>query len=513
MPAPEIYDPNFVIVKRYNFTSDDHVDNEYYKELDLLFEEIIKDLIRKKLLNQISSFGLIQTPLEKMEREIAPIIIEESKKIVGHSYNESNECALAQAEFESVIYFAAQQSSITPDMSQRIKTMLTSPKYQIYKKHFSQRMTPLIIAIKMGSLPLVKFLLSMPEFDAEFNLKGLNGHTALYWAKMISASVNGKCIFDFLITYVQSNVCLFDSMSPMDMALLSTVDDVKPIIIKKFSEKLSQKNNELVVFGRELIKNINEVEFKLITSKILNELEVEKNHKSLEALLNLLKFVVIKESCDSEMIQKILNISFTYSQSKVIAIKKIVLDLQNTIGKRLLEVNIGLQREKYDKFQMFIYDLDPIAIKTIYLQAEEMLKTNSSDLHEFAILIFDSIIRNYKANRLILENYFLVIKKFVNSNDVSRQIDIINLFRLLMHLNSKYDLQISETGSILIRCIYTNSIDCTKKFDNLPTWQQTKLLHGLLNILEHLINKQCLDSSFIRMAEVITNKIKALNKE
>ena len=82
-----------------------------------------------------------------------------------------------------------------------------------------------------------------------------------------------------------------------------------------------------------------------------------------------------------------------------------------------------------------------------------------------------------------------------------------------MHLNNKYDLQIAETGSMLIKCIFTNSIECVKIFDDIPVWQQTKLLHGLLNILEYLINKQCLDCSFLKIAETITDKIKILNKD
>ena len=231
MPAKKIYDPNFVIVKRYNFAPDDYVDKKYYTKLNEIFEEIIKDLIRKKLLNQISDYDLIQTPLENFEQKVTPLIVEESKRTQGCKSKTSRSF---QAEVEKLLYNAAQKESIDHETQKKIKLALTSTPYQKKSEQFSGKTTPLILAVKMNSLSLVNLLLSIDGYDPKFNVKNTNKQTALYLAKMNACSSVGSEILDRLIKHVEIYPKLLDSMPPVDIATLSKIDSIKPIVFRKF---------------------------------------------------------------------------------------------------------------------------------------------------------------------------------------------------------------------------------------------------------------------------------------
>lgn len=517
LPAQEIYNPHFVKVKRYNLESDDYVSKEYYMKLNGIFEEIIKDIIRKKLLDQIGFHDLAETPLEMFEQEVASLIAEEKEKIYSRTQTFNNKKATPgipsfQAEIEQLIYCAGQQETIDSNTAEKIKSALASPLFQKTLTTLPKKITPLIMAVKMNKISLVRLLFSIDGYDPDINAKSVNGQTALYWAKMNVSNTAGKEIFEYLIKQIQDKISLLDSTCAIDLAILSKVDSIRPVVLKKFEEKLFQASPDIVSIGKELIKNSSMEEFNYITKKLFFTLENAKTHQAQSTSLNLLKFSVMRENQDSEIINKAFDFSMALCESKVLVVKKTALDLQNSIGKKLIELHLGSQREKYYLFQEYIYQLDAEKIEQLFQQAKKMIQSCSADAQDFAILIFDAIIRNYRANKRILDEAFLVIKQFVDSPDVSRQIDIINLFQPLMYLGDPYEQQIRYVSPTLIQKIYTKTIESEEKFNHLQVWQQKKLLHGLLNILEHLINRQVLDASFLLIAEKIINKVNLQNQ-
>lgn len=513
MPAKEIYDSNFVLIKRYNFDQNDYVDKEYYLKLNEIFEEIVKDLIRKKFIMEIGNYDLTQTPFEAFERKITPLIEEESKKNFNDIKHINDIFSILQIKIDNLIYEACNKKIIDNEIKEKIKKILTSSLYQTYKENFVSKNTPLMMAIKMKNADLVDLLLSIEGYDPELNAKNINGQTAIYLAKMNLSNVSEDEIWKMIIKYLEQNINVFDSMHSIDMAILSKIDSIRTIILKKFEEKLLQVGCEIISMGRELIKNAKESELSYLSENIFDVCEKSKNPRIQSNCLTLLKFIIMRENLVSDVINKALNYSFMFYDSKILIVKKSSLDLQNAIGKRFIELYVGIYREKNDFSQELIYKADVAEIEKIYINIKKMINSNSFDLQEAAIIILDSIIRNYKSNKQIIDYTFLVIKKFINTEDVLRQIDLLGLIQPLIYFEDKYELQIKETVPIFIKNIYKNLIESNSFFNNLQTWQQKKMLNGTIGIIEYLINKKILDDNFLEIAEKIVEKIRLQNKE
>jgi endonuclease/exonuclease/phosphatase family metal-dependent hydrolase len=558
MPAPELYDPRFIMIKRYYFDPNDYVDEVYYEQLNRLVEKIIKSLIRNKLLNQIGQHGFAKTPLETFEREILKDLgIEESKKIRGRLQElgaeetvrgKPREFKSLEMEVEDLFDHAGRQKTIDIKLGKKITNLLASPLYRRALKNLPGKVTPLMIATKMNSLPLASFLLSIKTYDPEFNVRDINGHTALYWVNVNSSSHAGKEILKHFTKYVEIHPKLLDSMLPADMVIFAKVASVKPIILKKFEEKLGSLDSKVVDIGKALIKNAHESELHEITEKVFAVVPKVKSYDidGQITVLSLLKFLATHEKQKEENLVRMFDFDLDLTESKILSVQKAALDLRDII------------EEEVYAFYEEVATADTSKLETMYQQVKKFSQSNHIYLQLLAIDIFSLIIKAKKANEQIWADAFAIVKRFSDSKelnindravdrvlvlladlidygkDFSRYNDVISeafiVLQRFMHstdayildsnVNLLYSLQHQSTRvtvdksaflnivKSLVKILGEKFIESDEEFNRADEASRYNIMYGCLYFLRNLILPQ--DSAFFTVAEKIVQRAKQM---
>lgn len=278
LPSPYLYDPKFV--KTFYYTSLNETDEkfiqEYLDEMNQIFELIIKDIIRQKIMGLVAPFALSRTPLKNIEHKIVKLISElKIKREMGRLGIDTRKM-LESVTLEQKLNYAAQMDKISPSVRKDLIDYLK--KFGHIKLPNSS--TPLILAIQLNRLDLVEIVFESFNSDSiklHFFDQDYNGQTALLWALK---NKNEK-IIDFLIEYL-SKAKLEDSISKKELIALiqCSVQSARKLgfdLVKKTLKVSDPKS--ILEMEKYLINNANKEDkeiIMLILQNIFSTLEEGK---------------------------------------------------------------------------------------------------------------------------------------------------------------------------------------------------------------------------------------------
>ncbi|MFA6535273.1 MAG: metallophosphoesterase, partial [Candidatus Babeliales bacterium] len=295
LPASAMYDPEKIKILRYG-TDQNYA--KYASELNDIFEEIIKSLIKQKLTGQTAIYQHLSTPMKKLDTEVSAHQIATVQSETMDLMQDLEHLDLAtirtlpnEYRFLCLAKEIYEKREISEENKKSLKSII--PLFKI----LPDGSTPLIFAIKTNNITLVKFLLENPCIRKGIFQPDHSGKTALDWCsgnqefcETILRSINlseidfksvdlGKSAYE---TITKSACAIIEKNSAPEI-LRWAMDLAEKLILKdsslasRLAKKILEKNSssETLAWVMRLVEKL--VELSPTQASVLTQTIIEKD--------------------------------------------------------------------------------------------------------------------------------------------------------------------------------------------------------------------------------------------